>query len=209
MHRTTMMGMYTITGFYMLCGCLGYASFGYAVSGNTLIGFGFYEPFWLVGFANTCIIMHLVGGFKVFLQAAIAVHGRRGHCGSAVPRVNPLEHATGLRPIAVGTVPAPARAGTAGQPATLPYRASRPPAGHALRLGPRARATRGPRPGHSRRRGPRPRAPGVLGPPGLGRSAHPARGLCAHAAGGNLARRDGRGGRAAPVGEAVARAASP
>lgn len=159
MHHATMMGMYTITGFYMMCGCLGYAA-----SGNTLIGFGFYEPFWLVGFANACIIMHLVGGFKVFLPAAIAVRGRRGHRGDAVPRVNTLEHASGLRASAAGAVPAPARAGTAGQPATLPYRTSRPPAGHALRLGLRAHATRGPRPGHPRRRGATPACTGGARP---------------------------------------------
>jgi hypothetical protein len=72
------MGMYTTTGFYMLCGCLDYAAFSNAVSGNILIDFGFYEPFWLVGFANACIIMHLVDGFQGFCQPRslfVAVEG--------------------------------------------------------------------------------------------------------------------------------------
>jgi hypothetical protein len=33
--------------------------------GNLLTGFGFYKPYWLVDFANTCIILHILGGYQV------------------------------------------------------------------------------------------------------------------------------------------------
>jgi hypothetical protein len=35
----------TITTFYMLCGCMGYATFGVDSPNKLLTGFGFYEPF--------------------------------------------------------------------------------------------------------------------------------------------------------------------
>jgi len=54
----------------MLCGCLGYSALGNSAPGNILIGF--YEPYWLVDFANVCIVLHLVGGFQVFLQPLFA-----------------------------------------------------------------------------------------------------------------------------------------
>ncbi|GFY89499.1 amino acid permease 5 [Actinidia rufa] len=40
------------------------AAFGNAAPGNFLTGFGFYEPFWLVDFANLCIVVHLVGSLS-------------------------------------------------------------------------------------------------------------------------------------------------
>ncbi|MFS7890104.1 putative amino acid transporter, transmembrane domain-containing protein [Helianthus anomalus] len=46
--------------FYLGCGCLGYAAFENDTPGNLLTGFGFYEPYWHVAFANACIIMHLI-----------------------------------------------------------------------------------------------------------------------------------------------------
>ena len=54
--------------FYLSCGCFGYAAFGDKTPGNLLTGFGFYEPYWLVDFANACIILHLVGGFQVYIH---------------------------------------------------------------------------------------------------------------------------------------------
>ncbi|CAN6177847.1 unnamed protein product [Urochloa humidicola] len=72
MRRATSMGISITTAFYMLCGCLGYSAFGNGASGNILTGFGFYEPFWLVDFANACIVVHLVGGFQVFVQPLFA-----------------------------------------------------------------------------------------------------------------------------------------
>nr|CAB3470676.1 unnamed protein product [Digitaria exilis] len=72
MRRATSMGISVTTAFYMLCGCLGYSAFGNGAPGNILTGFGFYEPFWLVDFANACIVVHLVGGFQVFCQPLFA-----------------------------------------------------------------------------------------------------------------------------------------
>ncbi|CAL5405216.1 unnamed protein product [Camellia sinensis] len=56
------------TCFYLCCGCFGYAAFGSDTPGNLLTGFGFYEPYWLIDFANACIILHLVGGYQVYSQ---------------------------------------------------------------------------------------------------------------------------------------------
>lgn len=63
-----MIGILTTTMFYMLCGCLGYAAFGNDAPGNFLTGFGFYEPFWLIDFANVCIAVHLIGAYQVSKQ---------------------------------------------------------------------------------------------------------------------------------------------
>jgi amino acid permease len=72
MKKATMLGVSTTTAFYMLCGCLGYAAFGNAAKGNILTGFGFYEPYWLIDFANVCIVVHLVGAYQVFCQPIFA-----------------------------------------------------------------------------------------------------------------------------------------
>ncbi|KHN02164.1 Amino acid permease 6 [Glycine soja] len=45
-----------------------YAAFGNDAPSNFLTGFGFYEPFWLIDFANVCIAVHLVGAYQVFVQ---------------------------------------------------------------------------------------------------------------------------------------------
>jgi hypothetical protein len=56
----------TVTAFfYLCCGGFGYAAFGDATPGNLLTGFGFYEPYWLIDFANVCVVLHLVGGYQV------------------------------------------------------------------------------------------------------------------------------------------------
>ncbi|WVZ19310.1 hypothetical protein V8G54_006632 [Vigna mungo] len=68
MKRSSLIGIMTTTLFYVLCGCLGYAAFGNEAPGNFLTGFGFYEPFWLIDFANICIAVHLVGAYQVFCQ---------------------------------------------------------------------------------------------------------------------------------------------
>ncbi|CAA7023401.1 unnamed protein product [Microthlaspi erraticum] len=64
------------TFFYLCCGCFGYAAFGDSTPGNLLTGFGFYEPFWLVDFANACIVLHLVGGYQVYSQPIFAAMER-------------------------------------------------------------------------------------------------------------------------------------
>ncbi|XP_020963655.1 amino acid permease 6 [Arachis ipaensis] len=68
MKRASLIGIMTTTIFYVLCGCIGYAAFGNDAPGNFLTGFGFYEPFWLIDFANVCIAVHLIGAYQVFCQ---------------------------------------------------------------------------------------------------------------------------------------------
>ncbi|KAL1214197.1 Amino acid permease 8 [Cardamine amara subsp. amara] len=69
MKQATLAGVSTTTVFYMLCGCIGYAAFGNNAPGDFLTDFGFFEPFWLVDFANACIALHLIGAFQVYAQA--------------------------------------------------------------------------------------------------------------------------------------------
>ncbi|XP_068634728.1 probable amino acid permease 7 [Aristolochia californica] len=73
MKKASMISIFITTFFYLLCGCFGYAAFGNDTSGNLLTGFGFYEPFWLIDFANVCVIIHLVGGYQVYSQPVFAV----------------------------------------------------------------------------------------------------------------------------------------
>ncbi|KAG9157343.1 hypothetical protein Leryth_004989 [Lithospermum erythrorhizon] len=68
MKKASLVGVMTTTMFYVLCGTIGYAAFGNNAPGNFLTGFGFYEPFWLIDFANVCIAIHLVGAYQVFCQ---------------------------------------------------------------------------------------------------------------------------------------------
>jgi len=65
MKRASMISILVTTFFYLCCGCFGYAAFGSDAPGNLLTGFGFYEPYWLIDFANACIILHLLGGYQV------------------------------------------------------------------------------------------------------------------------------------------------
>lgn len=59
-------GVVACTFLYTLCGTLGYAAFGNDSPGNSLTGFGFYEPFWLVDIGNLCVVIHLLGGYQVY-----------------------------------------------------------------------------------------------------------------------------------------------
>ncbi|CAM8938511.1 unnamed protein product [Rhodiola kirilowii] len=68
MKKASVVGIAVTTAFYSLCGILGYAAFGNKAPGNFLTGFGFYEPFWLIDFANVCIVVHLIGAFQVYAQ---------------------------------------------------------------------------------------------------------------------------------------------
>jgi Transmembrane amino acid transporter protein len=65
MKKASMVAVFITTFFYLCCGCFGYAAFGDETPGNLLTGFGFYEPYWLIDFANVCIVIHLVGGYQV------------------------------------------------------------------------------------------------------------------------------------------------
>lgn len=68
MKKASLLSITITTFFYMLCGSLGYAAFGENAPGNLLTGFGFYEPYWLIDFANACVVVHLVGAYQVFCQ---------------------------------------------------------------------------------------------------------------------------------------------
>ncbi|KAI9185859.1 hypothetical protein LWI28_011356 [Acer negundo] len=68
MKKASMISILITTFFYLCCGCFGYAAFGSLTPGNLLTGFGFYEPYWLIDFANACIVLHLVGGYQIYSQ---------------------------------------------------------------------------------------------------------------------------------------------
>uniref|UniRef100_A0A7N1A9T0 Amino acid transporter transmembrane domain-containing protein n=1 Tax=Kalanchoe fedtschenkoi TaxID=63787 RepID=A0A7N1A9T0_KALFE len=72
MKKASMSAIFVTTFFYMCCGCFGYAAFGSETPGNLLTGFGFYEPYWLVDFANACVVIHLIGGYQVYSQPVFA-----------------------------------------------------------------------------------------------------------------------------------------
>lgn len=65
MKKAVNMAIFITSSFFLCCGCFGYAAFGHNAPGNLLTGFGFYEPYWLVDFANVCIVLHLIGGYPV------------------------------------------------------------------------------------------------------------------------------------------------
>lgn len=72
MKKASMVAIFITTFFYLCCGCFGYAAFGSDTPGNLLTGFGFYEPYWLIDFANACIVLHLIGGYQVYSQPIFA-----------------------------------------------------------------------------------------------------------------------------------------
>ncbi|KAK1297433.1 putative amino acid permease 7 [Acorus calamus] len=72
MKKASTIAILITTFFYLCCGCLGYAAFGDETPGNLLTGFGFYEPYWLIDFANACVVLHLIGGYQVYSQAVFA-----------------------------------------------------------------------------------------------------------------------------------------
>jgi len=69
MQKGNVIAVLATTFFYLGVGCFGYAAFGNAAPGNLLAGFGFYEPYWLLDFANACIVLHLLGGYQVNLTS--------------------------------------------------------------------------------------------------------------------------------------------
>ncbi|KAL4579946.1 hypothetical protein LXL04_016117 [Taraxacum kok-saghyz] len=72
MKKASVIAIVVTTFFYLGCGCFGYAAFGNETPGNLLTGFGFYEPYWLIDFANACIILHLIGGYQLYSQPVFA-----------------------------------------------------------------------------------------------------------------------------------------
>ncbi|KAI3769102.1 hypothetical protein L6452_00199 [Arctium lappa] len=73
MKKASKSAIFITTFFYLCCGGFGYAAFGNMTPGNLLTGFGFYEPYWLVDFANACVVLHLVGGYQIFSQPIFAL----------------------------------------------------------------------------------------------------------------------------------------
>lgn len=65
MKKASLAGVSTTTVFYILCGGIGYAAFGNKAHGDLLTDFGFYEPYWLIDFANACIVLHLIAAYQV------------------------------------------------------------------------------------------------------------------------------------------------
>lgn len=63
MKKATFMSIMTTTFFYLSVAVCGYAAFGDNAPGNLLTGFS--TPYWLVDFANTCIVIHLIGAYQV------------------------------------------------------------------------------------------------------------------------------------------------
>ncbi|KAK6934671.1 Amino acid transporter, transmembrane domain [Dillenia turbinata] len=72
MKKASLTAIVVTTLFYLLCGGFGYAAFGSDTPGNLLTGFGFYEPYWLIDFANACVVLHLVGGYQIYSQPVFA-----------------------------------------------------------------------------------------------------------------------------------------
>lgn len=66
MRSASIISIITTTFFYLCCACFGYAAFGDSTPGNLLTGFGYHSyNYWLLGFANACIVLHLLGGYQV------------------------------------------------------------------------------------------------------------------------------------------------
>ncbi|KAI3810163.1 hypothetical protein L1987_19773 [Smallanthus sonchifolius] len=76
MMKASRIAVFTTTVFYLCCGGFGYAAFGNLTPGNILTGFGFYEPYILIDFANACVFLHLVGGYQIFSQTLYALAER-------------------------------------------------------------------------------------------------------------------------------------
>ncbi|XP_061337615.1 probable amino acid permease 7 [Gastrolobium bilobum] len=72
MKKASIISVTVTTFFYFGCGCAGYAAFGSDTPGNILTGFGSSKFYWLVNFANACIVVHLVGAYQVFSQPLFA-----------------------------------------------------------------------------------------------------------------------------------------
>ncbi|KAJ0475753.1 putative amino acid transporter, transmembrane domain-containing protein [Helianthus annuus] len=70
--RVSAIAMVVTAIFYLGCGCFGYAAFGNDTPGNLLTGFRFYEPYWLISFANPCILIYMLGGYQLYSQPIFA-----------------------------------------------------------------------------------------------------------------------------------------
>ncbi|THG18278.1 hypothetical protein TEA_003784 [Camellia sinensis var. sinensis] len=73
MKKASTIAVCITTFFYLCCSGVEYAAFGDSSPGNLLTGFGFYEPYCLIDFANACIVLHLVGGYQVHFSFFISI----------------------------------------------------------------------------------------------------------------------------------------
>ncbi|KAF3329848.1 amino acid permease 6-like protein [Carex littledalei] len=73
MKKATFYGMGGTTIFYLAMGFAGYGAFGNNTPGNILSAFGCFRPSWLVGIANICIVLHLLGAYQIYAQPIFAV----------------------------------------------------------------------------------------------------------------------------------------
>ncbi|XP_011095820.1 probable amino acid permease 7 [Sesamum indicum] len=73
MKKASLISVCITTFFYLSCGGLGYAAFGDQTPGDLLTGFSGYGPYWLINFANACVVLHLIGGYQVYCQPLFAV----------------------------------------------------------------------------------------------------------------------------------------
>lgn len=72
MKKATFLSVSATSVFYIACGSMGYLAFGNSSPGNLLTGFGFFDPFWLINFANVALVVHLIGAYQVFSQPLFA-----------------------------------------------------------------------------------------------------------------------------------------
>ncbi|KAG4402894.1 hypothetical protein GLYMA_02G303700v4 [Glycine max] len=68
MKKASVIAVSVTTFLYLSCGGAGYAAFGDNTPGNLLTGFVSSKSYWLVNFANACIVVHLVGSYQVYSQ---------------------------------------------------------------------------------------------------------------------------------------------
>ncbi|MCI31443.1 amino acid permease 2-like, partial [Trifolium medium] len=70
MKRASVVSIVSVTAFYLLCGSIGYATFGEYAPGNLLAGFGSYyydRLYWLLDIANLAVVVHLIGAYQVII----------------------------------------------------------------------------------------------------------------------------------------------
>ncbi|QCE01881.1 probable amino acid permease 7 [Vigna unguiculata] len=73
MKKASVIAVTVTTFMYLSCGGAGYAAFGDNTPGNLLTGFeSSKSSYWLVNFANVCIVVHLVGSYQVYSQPLFA-----------------------------------------------------------------------------------------------------------------------------------------
>ncbi|KAH7279323.1 hypothetical protein KP509_37G014800 [Ceratopteris richardii] len=73
MKKANTTGVSITTCLYVFIACMGYGAFGSDAPGNLLEGFSFIDTYWLIGFANFCVILQLVGACQVYAQVIFAI----------------------------------------------------------------------------------------------------------------------------------------